>query len=125
MEVNSVRLREKNAQRYFSERIQVFLVLLVHDDLTTVCSDLLLLVLFSGLSDKTLFLTIPNMQRKSVKLKLEECEIGGEEQIMSTIEFSPFHHVFVLVESVSLISHEVQDSRRSLLFKSCAPSAKT
>lgn len=43
----------------------------------------------------------------------------------SAINFSPFHHVFVLVEPLALIPHEVQDSRGGLLFKSSALSTET
>lgn len=61
---NKNRRRERDGQitstaRGFVTRIQVLLVLLVHDDLTTVCPDLLLLVPLARISDKTLPLAVP------------------------------------------------------------------
>lgn len=40
-------------------------------------------------------------------------------------ELSPFHHGFVLVQSVSLVPHEVQDRRGGLLFEGGALPTET
>lgn len=52
----------------FTAGIQVLLVLLVCDDLTTICFDLLLLVVLPRLSDKALLLTVPIKNTRSLMI---------------------------------------------------------
>lgn len=52
--------------RGFVKRIQVLLVLLVHDDLTAVCPDLLLLVPLPRISDETFPLAVPGNESDTV-----------------------------------------------------------
>lgn len=98
-----------NIHRHLVERIQVLSVLFVLDDLATVCFYLLLLVLASRFSDKALPLAVPSSGRNS-ESRFVKWRVKSTRRLIKMLDVMiPFHDAVVLVELVSLVSHEVQD----------------
>lgn len=88
-------------QRYFVGRIQVLLVLPVTDDLSTISSYLLLVILLSSFFHKALLLTVPtndtetlncSMKWQNQKHKMTE---RGEKGLKSSSECLNFYHFII------------------------------